>query len=213
MTDERMSGLALIAGSVAGIITMSLHPSGRDFAEPGQLERVMYMNVAVHSLALASLPMLFLGAMGLSRRVASGGRLAIAALVMYAFAIVAVMNAAAVSGLVAPTLIRRIVAAGAASSDGWQMLMHYNFWLNQAFAQVFVAASSAAIVLWSAAILRTGSLARGVAIYGCVLGPIAIIALLSGHLNLGVHGMGLVVLGQAIWFISVGVLLCRIQNA
>lgn len=212
MTDDRMSGVALIAGSVAGIITMSLHPSGRDFVEPGQLERMAFMTTAVHSLALASLPVLFLGAMGLSRRLASANRLVIAALVAYGFAIVAVMNAAAVSGLVAPTLIRRMLAPAAAPSDGWQMLMHYNFFLNQAFARVFVAASSAAIMLWSAAILRSGALARGIGIYGCVLGPIALIALLSGHLDLDIHGMGLVVLGQAMWFIGVGTVLCRVKN-
>jgi hypothetical protein len=45
------------------------------------------------------------------------------------------------------------------------------------------------------------------------LGPLTVIALLSGHLRLNVHGFGLVVLGQAIWFVTVGVLLCRVKNA
>jgi hypothetical protein len=41
------------------------------------------------------------------------------------------------------------------------------------------------------------------------VGPVIVIALLSGHLTLGVHGFGLVVLAQASWFIAVGALMLR----
>jgi hypothetical protein len=34
----------------------------------------------------------------------------------------------------------------------------------------------------------------------------------SGHLRLDVHGFGLVVLGQAVWFITVGTLLWRLKE-
>jgi hypothetical protein len=40
----------------------------------------------------------------------------------------------------------------------------------------------------------------------------SLIAVLSGHLKLNVHGFGLVVLGQAVWFLVVGDLLCRVRN-
>jgi hypothetical protein len=210
MTDDRMSGLALIAGSVGTIITMSLHPSGP--IAPEEIERVARMLIAVHALALACLPVMFLGAWGLSRRVGTADRLGVAALVLYGFAMVAVMNAAVADGLVAPNLLRQIVATASAAGEGWRIALKYNFQWNQAFAQVYVAASSAAIVLWSASILRSGALARGVGIYGCILGPVTLVAVFSGLLNLGAHGFGLVVFGQALWFIIVGVLLCRVRN-
>ena len=66
MTDNRMSGLALILGSVGSIITMALHPTGHDLQVPGQLTPVTHMIVAVHALALICLPVMFLGAWGLS---------------------------------------------------------------------------------------------------------------------------------------------------
>jgi hypothetical protein len=217
MTDDRMSGLALIAGSVAGIITMSLHPTGHDLFAPGQLDPMARMLVAVHALALVSMPVSFLGALGLSRRLASPlespDRLAIAALVTYAFALLAVMNAAVADGLVAPAIARQMVAAAPSASEGWRLMFRYNFWQNQAFAQVFVVASSVAILLWSASIIRSGALARGVGIYGCILGPLTLLAVFSGHLELTVHGFGLVVFGQALWLITVGALLCRTKNA
>src|ERR1700736_2819911 len=62
MTDDRLSGLALIAGSGGMIITMSLHPTGHVAAE--QLEPMIRMLIAVHALALGCAAVQFLGAWG-----------------------------------------------------------------------------------------------------------------------------------------------------
>ncbi|HUD65148.1 MAG TPA: hypothetical protein VMQ17_11245 [Candidatus Sulfotelmatobacter sp.] len=211
MTDDRKSGLALIAGSIGLIITMAFHPTGHDLLAPGQFDRIARLIVAVHTLALASIPVMFLGTLGLSRRLASPDKLSVCAVVAYGFAGVAALNAAAFSGLVAPGLARQMAAATPASETAnlWSVLFTYNGFLNQAFAMVFVVASSTSLALWSVAILRNGLLARSVAVYGCILGPLTVAAVLSGHLRLNVHGFGLVVLGQAVWFVIVGVTLCR----
>ena len=209
MNEDRIDGAALIAGSLGTLVTMSLHPTGHELFVPGQLARATHLAVGAHALAIACLPVSFLGALALSRRLASPDRLATAALVTYAFAVTAAMNAAVVSGLVGPRLVARIVDGAASEAEAWRTVFRYNGHLNQAFARVLVVASSAAIVLWSAAILRVGLLARGVGFYGCVLGPLTVAALLSGHLRLDVHGFGLVVLGQALWFIAAGTQLLR----
>ena len=57
--------------------------------------------------------------------------------------------------------------------------------------------------------MKTGALARGIGVYGLFLSPVIILALLSGHLHLDVHGFGMVVLGQSIWFIVCGALLLQ----
>jgi len=57
MTDDRLSGLALIAGTCGMIITMSLHPTGYVAAEP-----MIRMLIVVHAPALAWVPVQFLGA-------------------------------------------------------------------------------------------------------------------------------------------------------
>ena len=218
MTDERLSGLALIAGSLATILTMSLHPSGR--IAPERIESVAKMLVAVHALVLASLPFLFLGAFGMSRRLASAGRLPMVALVLYAFALVSIMNAAVTDGLVSPHILREIVGATPAPLDGWRIALRYNGWLDEAFAQVYVVASSSAILLWSAAMLssstvssssttRGGAPPRVVAIYGCVLGPLTLIAMFSGLFSRAPHALGMLVIGEALWFIAVGAFLFR----
>jgi hypothetical protein len=204
MSNDRLSGVALIAGSVGMIITMGLHPSGHiPAADTVPMIRKI---IAVHGLALACLPILFLGTLGLSRRIACDNHLALIGVVFYAFGLFAVMNAGAANGLVFPVLLRRIAdSAGSPQAiETWRMIARYNFYVNQAYAQLFVAASSVAIFLWSASIWRSRELGRGLGIYGCLLGPVTLGALFSGHLNLDVHGFGIVVLGQAIWFMVAG---------
>jgi hypothetical protein len=207
MTDDRRSGTALIAGSAAMIITMAFHPRG--VTAPGDVEPVVRMLVAVHSLALASIPVVFLGAWGLSRKLATPERLAVVALVLFGFALVAVMNAAVFDGLVAPNVIRKIVSTSGATSEEWRIAFNYNFQLNQAYARVFAVASSIAILLWSLVIVRGGSLGRGLGVYGCILGPVATVAVFSGLLRPDVHGFGALVFAQAIWYIIAAAKMCR----
>jgi hypothetical protein len=212
MTDNRLSGLALITGTVGSIITMALHPTGHIAA--ADIEPMIRMLIAVHALALACVPLLFLGALGLSQQLASSGRLAVTGLVLYTFALVAVMNAAVADGLVTPSVLRQIVASAGspAAIDGWRMMSHYNFYVNQAYAQVFVAASAVAILLWSISIWRGRELTRNLGIYGCILAPVTLLALFSGRLKLDAHGFGMVVFTQAVWFIIAGILLMQSEN-
>jgi len=209
MTDKQWSGLALIAGSVGMIITMGLHPSGH--VSPAEMEPMIRKLIGVHALALASVPVMFIGAWGLSQRGPTKDRMDMAALVFYAFALLEVANAAVADGLVTPGILRQMLASAGtpAAVDGWKMLSHYNFFVNQGYAQVFVASSSVAILLWSVAMLRKRDFSQGLAISGCILGTVTLLALFSGHLRLDTHGFGAVALGQAIWFIIAGSLLWR----
>jgi hypothetical protein len=221
MTTDRVSGLLLIAGSAGVIITLSLHPSGRDLFAPGQIESAVRHLVAVHSLALASLPLWFLGACGLSRRVtlatSSGEQesypLGVAALVLYGFAMAAMMVAVAVDGLVSGGLARQIVQTTGTVGQGWRIAFNYNGMLDQAFVHVFLVASSAAIMVWSTAMVRSRVLSRGAGVYGWLAGAATVIALLSGQLDRFPHLFGLAIVAQAIWFVIVGVLLSRAKRA
>ncbi len=183
------------------IITMISHPGGK--ISPAEVDHMTRMLIVVHSLALASIPVVFLGAWGMSRRIGGADRLAWAGLVLYALASIAVMNAAVCDGLIAPTLMRKIVAATPETRDVWQTLMNFNFQMNQAFARVYAVGSSLAVVLWSVSILRYRTLGRGVGIYGVVLGLVTVAGICSGFLTPDRHGFGMLIFGQAIWFLLV----------
>src|SRR5205823_5499220 len=128
MSDDRLSGLCLISGSAGMIITMSLHPTGH--VPAAQTEPMIRMLIGVHALAIACIPVLFVGTLGLTRRLRSGHRLAISGLVVYTFALIAVLNAAVADGLITPSILRQIVDSAGAQpvADTWRMISHYNFY-------------------------------------------------------------------------------------
>jgi hypothetical protein len=211
MTDNRKSAFALIAGSLGMIITMAIHPHGA--IASAQVETMARNLTLVHSLALASLMILFLGTVGLSRQLRNPDRLEVIALVVFAFASFAVMNAAVMDGLVAPNVMRRIVEAGAGGGQSWQAIFRYNLEINQGFTRLYVVASAMAIVFWSVSMLKNKSMSRGLGIYGCLFSAIAIIVIASGRVPMDVHGFGAIVLGQAIWFVGAAVSLSRDSTA
>jgi hypothetical protein len=190
------------------IITMISHPGGK--ISPAEIDHVARMLIGVHSLAIASIPVIFLGAWGMSRRIGGADRLAWAGLTLYALASIAVMNAAVCDGLLAPNLIRQIVSATPETRDGWRLVMNYNFQMNQAFARVYAVASSLAVVLWAVSILRNRTLGRGVGVYGVVLGAVTVVGIFSGFLTPDRHGFGMLIFGQAIWFLIVAAGLWRL---
>jgi hypothetical protein len=213
MKDNQMGGIALILGSMGFILTMSFHPSGHDFFEAGnQLNALITRTIIVHVPAAVSLPILFLGALALSRSLASPDRLSIIAIVAYGFAVFSAMSNVVVDGFVAPGLLGKLVAATPPASDMWHVLSTYNSYLNEVYAKIFVMASSAATMLWSIAILRNRRLGLGAGIYGVILGPAIMILLASGQLTLAAHWFRLIIFAQVAWFIIVGVLLLRLKE-
>ena len=205
MTDDRKAGIALIAGSVGGIVTMAIHPRGAVSPTADQVAHLSIVSGVAHSLALLSVLLLFLGACGLTRRLAAADRMSFAAIVTYGFACVAVMIAAAVSGFIVPDIMKHMMRDVPEAARQWQIVISGIFQINQAFSRIFSVGSSMAIILWSVSVLRNGGLGRRVAIYGCVIAPLIIVGIGVGHLRLDVHGMTVVMLGQVIWFIVVGV--------
>jgi hypothetical protein len=191
------------------MITMSLHPvAGPHPITPEQFEKLATLMIGVHVLAIAGIPFSFLGALALTRHLDSPGRLALVALAIYSLGLVAVMIAPAISGLVGTEIIRHVIERGA-ESEQWRTLMKYNFLINQAFAKIFVVASCSAVALWSLTIVLRRVFPVALGIFGLLLGPALIIAMMAGGLSLDAHGFGLIIFSQAIWFIVAGILLLR----
>ncbi len=210
MNDNRTGGLLLVAGNVAGLITMALHPHAHRDATPSphDLAMLAHLDRAVHGLALVGIVLIFLGALALTRRLAAGSRAALAALVLYGLAVAAILVAGTLDGFVAADLLDHMPAAGP-KLDFWWSLLDYNTRIVMAFASVYTVAASVAIFLWSLAIVRTRRLAPGLGWYGLVLAPLIVLVLLSGHIRMDAHGFGLILLTQAVWFIVAGILLAR----
>lgn len=206
MRRDTLGGWSLILGSAMLLATMALHPTGADIARAPDSQGLL--NVVVHSLAIASLPLLLYGAIVLASRLSVAGAAPELALVSFGLATIATLVAGTASGFLAPPLILQATTEQGVA----QALLHYNGSMNQAFARIEVAASSAAIAIWSAEIVRTRALARGTGVFGLLVGIVVLVALFSGHLTLNVHGMGAVVLLQSAWFVGSGLELVRTSS-
>ena len=179
-TDDRKAGIALIAGSLGGIVTMAVHSRGAAGSlSAGELLHLLAASAAAHSLAFVSVFLLFLGGCGLARRLAAADRLSFAAIVAYGFAAIAALIAGAVSGFIVPDILKHMLRDAPANEHQWQIVISGIFQINQAFSRIFSVATALAIILWSVAALRNGGLGRGVAIYGCVVAPLIIVGLAS----------------------------------
>jgi hypothetical protein len=211
MTDDRKSGIALIAGSLGGVFTMAIHPTGTASLPSDQAAHLAFTSGLAHSLAVVSFVLLFLGACGLVLRITAADRLAFAALVVFGVACVAVLIATAVSGFIVPSIMRQMIRDVPTAAAQWRIVISGIFQINQAFSKIFSVAASVSIILWSISALRSGGLGRRVAIYGCITAPLVILGIATGHLRLDVHGMTAIVLAHTIWFIAVGAQLCSQQ--
>jgi hypothetical protein len=212
MTDDRKAGIALIAGSLGAMLTMAIHPTAAGSLTAEQVAHLSIISGVAHSLAMLSMLLVFLGACRLTRRIAAADRLAFAAVVTFGFACIAIMISAAVSGFIVPAILKHMARDVSTAAHQWQIVIDGIFQINQAFARIYSVAASMAIIFWSISALRNGGLGRRVAVYGCVISPLIIVGIAIGHLRLDVHGMAAIMLGEAIWFIVVGVQLLNVSN-
>lgn len=208
MKRDLSSGILLIVGAVTGVAVMAFHPTAHGMLQPGQFGHQAHVNGLVHGLAIAAIPVLFLGLMGLARRLGPSD-LTTAALVVYGFGAVAVLCAAVASGFVATEVVEGMLDAEGAARDTFHALLTYTGVVNQAFAKVHVVATAASLLLFSFAIEKSRRLGRATGIAGLVIGGSILLAFFAGHLRLNVHGFGIVVALQAVWLVWVGVLLGR----
>lgn len=221
MTDDRKSGIALLAGSIGTLVTMAIHPQGSRGLTEAQYVHLATASAVAHTLAIVSMVIFALAAIGLTRRLsareahvqpAQPDRLALAGIVTYSVALFAIVIAAAVSGFIVPRIFIMMVRDEASAAPQWHIVAAAVFQFNLVFSRIYTVAASAAIILWSMSGLRNGGIGRKIAVYGCVSGAVLIVLILIGHLRLDVHGMTAVVLAQAIWFIVVGVQLVQADS-
>ncbi|HEV7595197.1 MAG TPA: hypothetical protein VGO33_09375 [Gemmatimonadaceae bacterium] len=199
MSTNRNAAVALLTGSIAGLVTMAFHPTGHDVVRNASAGAANTLNVALHFLALAAQPLLLAGTLALTLRFRARRDMAVVAYIFFAVATVAVMIAAVASGFLAPSVVRGYAEADEPTRTLMINALTYTGRVNQAFATVYVAFSAVAILLWSVAALLGGELPRSLARYGIPLGAVLILGILSGYLGLDIHGFGLVVLGEGIW--------------
>jgi hypothetical protein len=200
---RQSAAAALVGGTIAGLITMALHPTGHDVVTNASGGGANTLNMAVHTLALLGQPLLLAGLLAFTLGVRRSRSLAVLAYVCFALAVAAVMIAAVASGLLAPAMVRDIAEADEAGRAAMIRDLHFTGAVNQAFARVHVIFSGLALALWGATIIRDGGppAYRALGAFGLLAGLFPVMGVLTGRLRLDIHGFGLVVLLQGIWMV------------
>jgi hypothetical protein len=211
MTHNRAAGLALIAGSAAGLVTMAFHPTGTDVVADATAGGHNFLAVGTHALAIGAIPLQLTGVLTLTRRLERNSGVWFA-FIAYALASVAVMIAASASGLITPALMSNYAKADAATREIIHSQSYFAHVVNQAFAKIYVVMGGAALVLWSNAMRSEQGFGRALAMYGIVVGSVMILGVISGHLQLEIHGFGAVIIALGVWMSWVGVVLMRARE-
>lgn len=210
MHSGKITGAALIAGAIGGVGTMVIHPVGGHLGtSPQELQAAADMTRIAHAIALVAMPLMLVGYADFSRRLGFQRASATAGLVFQAFAIMAVLSAALMSGMVMGELLDSAARPGHHGAAHLQGQMHYTHVLNQAYAAVYTAASAAAMAAWSLGLWAARKM-RGLAVLGVAVaaGQVLFMAI-GGDDALSVHGFMIIIIAQAAWAVGIGPALLR----
>ncbi len=199
MTRENKAALALVVGTIGTLVTMGLHPTGAESMQSASHGGSNIVGKGVHVLALAVQPLLIAGMLVLTLQLRQALDMAVTAFIAFALGIVAVMIAAAASGLISMDLIADAVGQTGVQLEATMSQVHLAGAINQAFAKVYVGMMAAALILWSRAMRSSAHFPVALSWLGYTVGVLALAGILSGHLRLDVHGFGAVMIAQALW--------------
>ena len=211
-TRNRSAGIAIVVASLAGLVTMALHPNGADAIGNATTGGHNVLAIAVHALAIAAIPVLVSGMLVLTVRLARISDVAWVAFVTYAIAAVSILVAATASGLISPALLANYETADEPTRAIIRSQLHFAGEINQAFAKVFVMLSAAAIALWSLVMRRSAEFGVRLVTLGFVIAALLSVGVASGHLTLNVHGFGAVAVAEAIWMCWSALTLMRLPR-
>lgn len=212
---SRIAGALLVTGSAAQVLTALLHPeSGPALLDPahGGVGPAWY---AAHLLGVGVWPVFGVALVLLGRELARRGErlLPLAGLSVFVPAAAAAALSGVLGGFVRPVLAARYVAAPVGDQGVLRAVYEYNTLVNETLADAYQVALALSVVLWSVALVRTGTSGERVLGWiGAVGGVAAAGAFLGGLLSVDAadfHVFVLVNLGHAAWFAALGALLLR----
>jgi hypothetical protein len=214
MKKINLYAIALILGSIGGILTMIAHPIGTDVAPTNENAlHGIQLGIMVHALAVASVMIQSFGLLGFCRKLGLERPIVSAALVIYGFSAVAVMCAAVLDGFGATALAKDALSADEPTRKLLSLLSHYNYYVNQGFAKVFLVGSSVAVIIWSGLLMKLSRFGKIIGGLGCIIGSICLILFAAGHLQTDRHGFGLFFFVQSVWMVLTAVLIFSDKNS
>lgn len=206
----KIAGGLLFIAALGAMVLITQHPTtgspGHD-SVANEIIAESALNSFVHGGMIAFVLVSYFALSALSRRLGEAHSSVRAAQLLFAAATIAMAGAALVSGFIVPGLAAHY--ADGAQQDLFITQLHVLGETNQALAKMGSIFYGAAIFLWSLRLVALTGLARIAGFVGLVVGALIAAGILSGHLVLNVHGMGVVIFLMGVWFMLVAMQLLR----
>jgi hypothetical protein len=203
---RKLSGYSLLIGSSLMVLTMLLHPSGGDIQHILQISRVAIIS---HSLGILSTVFTAYGFYGLASAIMTQSRISFLGLSFAGFALVAVLLAALLNGLVLPMYVMQQSGIAEENLEMVKLIINYGITINAALDYVFIAGYSIAMLIWSIGMLRAGKFSNWLGIWGITLVGISVAAALFQLNFISVTGFTVYVIGIVSWIVSAAIILLK----
>jgi hypothetical protein len=207
---RRIYGSILIACALLAVLGMLHHPvlPRHDPSEIVQaFAGVSGPSVAIHSFLIAVVLVQLIGFHGFARTLGFGRPLVAGGFILWTAGTLALISAAVINGLALPSLAAAFHDATPAQAETFRSLARFAWSLNQAWDKVGLVSWCAALILWSAALVRLAGPARLLGAIG-LIAPLGLAtAVLTGALAMGAHGFTLAIACFSLWTLAAGALL------
>jgi hypothetical protein len=212
LSSDRSAGVALALGSVLSVLMMAHHPTAHGHNPPEFVAEVTEhaaVNEFVHGALIALMGVLIYGFSGLALRLGMHTFWARGGLIAYLMGATAGIAAALFNGFTIPEYVARYQNRPAEELATMMQMLSLGGEASHVCARVWIVGLSIAVALWSVPLVHRPGLSCAAGVFGCVVGALPVLGLLTGHLRLHVHGALAFVLGQAVWTLIVAVQLIR----
>jgi hypothetical protein len=206
MNASAKTGIALLIGSFLLTVTMVLHPAGGSFEH---LLKVTPIIIISHAIAIAAMPVFYIGFKGLHAVMDREKLLSQLAIAFALFALIAGMMAAAINGLALPVFINRFADADATTVETLKPILKYGMSLNHAFDYILIGMLCISVLLWSIEMVKAKKLSVWLGYFGIVLTLTAVVMLVSGFVFVTLYGFRVFVFGLMAWIVWAGVHLIK----
>jgi hypothetical protein len=207
---SRLYGGLLLVSALLSMFVLAHHPitGAHDLAGMlRSLERQAAMIEAVHGSLILLFLIMLLGYCGFCRRLGLARPLVTAGLIAFCVGTFAMITAAMINGFAVPDFASAYQDPSPDRTAAVAATLRMSWALNQAMAGLGVIAWSAAILLWSAVLVRGPTWSRATGLFGMAAALAVAGALLGGWVTLEVGGFMAVVAVLTAWTLAAGALL------
>lgn len=210
--DQRPFGICLAITASLMVFGMMHHPSAhgdtrqeilQSMADMSRLSAVVHGGMIILMVAAVAALWGFSRALGLHRLFTAHG------FMNYLFGSVAMLAAGMINGFAISNFASHFVGDADANPDALMPIIVMASAVSGIAAQIGTLLWSLGVLSWSVELLCRDGANRALGALGVIIGAAPIALLLSGNLELHVHGFLSVVAAQALWLIAIAVQMIR----